>query len=446
MQGLLVILIFAVMLVLNVPVAISLGVASFAYLFFMSPLPVDIVVQSFVSGVDSFTLLAVPFFILAGDVMMEGGISKRLIMFCRVCMGKKIGALGMVTVFASMIFAAISGSGPATVACIGGIMIPAMIKERYDRSYSCTLASCAGALGPIIPPSLSFIMYGVSAQLSITELFLAGIVPGILMGIALMVYNRFIAKRHGFGPGTPGYEQAMLAEGGSDQEELPSLGKATKEAIWSLMVPVIILGGIYGGIFTPTEAAVVASVYAILIGLFVYREIKFKDLAGIFRKSVLTSGTVMILVACATAFGRVLTMEHVPTAVAQIILGLSTNKYVVLLLINVFLFIVGMLMETLAAIIILTPILLPVVTQLGVDPIHFGVIMVVNLVIGMCTPPVGVNLFVGARLGGIKVEKMFKWLVPMVGVLLIVLMAVTYIEPISTFLPNLVKILSAWGS
>ena len=261
-----------------------------------------------------------------------------------------------------------------------------------------------------------------------------------------MVYNRFIAKRHGFGPGTPGYEQAMLAEGGGDQEKLPSLGKATKEAIWSLMVPVIILGGIYGGIFTPTEAAVVASVYAILIGLFVYREIKFKDLAGIFRKSVLTSGTVMILVACATAFGRVLTMEHVPTAVAQIILGLSTNKYVVLLLINVFLFIVGMLMETLAAIIILTPILLPVVTQLGVDPVHFGVIMVVNLVIGMCTPPVGVNLFVGARLGGIKVEKMFKWLVPMIGVLLIVLMAVTYIEPISTFLPNLVKTLSAWGS
>ena len=436
MQGLLVILIFGIMLLLSVPIAISLGVASFAYLLFMSPLPVDIVIQSFFSGVDSFTLLGVPFFILAGDVMMEGGISKRLILFCRVCMGNRVGVLGLVTVFASAIFAAISGSGPATVACIGGIMVPAMINQRYDRSYSSTLAAAAGALGPVIPPSLSFIMYGVSAQLSITDLFLAGVVPGIMMAVALMIYNQYACKKYGFGPGTKQYMEAMAAEH-QEEEELPKMGPALKESIWSLLVPVIILGGIYGGIFTPTEAAVIACVYAIIIGFVVYRELTFKKLIGVFRKSVLTSGTVMILVACATAFGRVLTMEQVPAAVAELILGISQNKYVVLLLINIFLFIVGMLMETLAAIIILTPILLPVVTQLGVDPIHFGVIMVVNLVIGMCTPPVGVNLFVGCRLGGITVDKMVKWLIPLVGSLLVVLMIVTYVPVISTFLPDL---------
>jgi len=442
-DGLIVIAIFAALLLLNVPVAISLGVSSFLYLLVLSPLPVNMVIQSLVSGVDSFTLLAVPFFILAGDIMMEGGISNRLIMFCRVCMGKTIGALGMVTVFASMIFAAISGSGPATVACIGSIMIPAMIEQGYDRSFSCTLASCAGALGPIIPPSLSFIMYGVSAQESITDLFLAGIVPGILMGLALMIYTRIISKRHSFGLPSEEYCQDIREQDKFKKEAPFSFKAAIKEASLSLLVPIIILGGIYGGIFTPTEAAVVASVYAIIIGVFVYKEISIKDLPKIFKKTILTSGTTIILVSCATVFGRVLTMEQVPTTLANLILGLTDNKYFVLLLINVFLFIVGMLMETLAAIIILTPILLPIVTQLGVNSVHFGVIMVVNLVIGMCTPPVGVNLFVGARLGGIKVEKMFKWLLPMIGVLLLVLLLVTYVEPISTLLPDLVRVLSS---
>ncbi|WP_312094035.1 TRAP transporter large permease [Aminipila sp.] len=436
MEGLIIIAIFIVMLFINVPIAISLGIASFAYVLFLSPLPVDLVIQSYFSGVDSFPLLAVPFFILAGDLMMEGGISTRLIDFCSALMGKVVGALGMITVFASMIFAAISGSGPATVACVGGIMVPAMIKEKYDKSFACAIAAAAGALGPIIPPSISFIMYGVIAGLSITDLFIAGVIPGILMAIALMIFVHIVAKKKGYG-----MQDIQTDDMGTliSPKEKISIGKSFINAIWALMVPIIILGGIYGGIFTPTEAAIVASDYAILVSIFVYKELKFRDLPRIFAKTALTSGTVMILVACATAFGRLLTMEQVPTNIASFILGISDNKIIVLLLINIFLLFVGMLMETLAAIIILSPILLSVVTPLGVDPIHFGVIMVMNLVIGMCTPPVGVNTFVASRLGGIKIEEMFKWLYVAIGVLIIVLMVCTYVPAISTFLPNLLK-------
>lgn len=430
MGGLLIILIFLFMLFLNLPIAVSLGIASITYIFFFSSIPIDMIIQSYFSGVDSFSLLAVPFFILAGDIMMVGGISRRLVNFCLLFLGKVRGALGMVTVFTSMIFAAISGSGPATVACIGGIMIPEMKKQKYDTSFACSISAAAGALGPVIPPSLSFIMYGVIAQLSITELFVAGVIPGILMGVALMVLVHIVAKKEGYGVAT---------DEDVKEEEKVSTATTLKEALWSLMVPVIILGGIYGGIFTPTEAAIVACDYGLIVGIFVYKEIKLKDIFGIFKTTVLTSGTVMILVSCATAFGRLLAMEQVPTSIASFILSISDNKIIVLLLINIFLFVVGMLMETLAAIIILAPLLLSVVLPLGVDPIHFGVIMVVNLVIGMCTPPVGVNLFVASRLGGIKLEEMFRWLAPCIAVLLVVLVLITYIPALSTGLVSLMK-------
>lgn len=431
MGGLAIILIFILSLCLNVPIAISLGVASITYIFLFSSIPVDMIVQAYFSGLDSFSLIAVPFFILAGDIMMVGGISRRLVNFCLLFLGKVKGALGMVTVFTSMIFAAISGSGPATVACVGGIMVPEMIKQKYDRSFASTLAASSGALGPVIPPSLSFIVYGVIAQLSITELFIAGVIPGILMGIALMILVHIVAKKEGYGVAS----RSGPAGGEAGQSKAATL----KEAVWSLMVPVIILGGIYGGVFTPTEAAIVACDYGLIVGIFVYKEIKIKDIPGIFRTTVLTSGTVMILVSCATAFGRLLAMEQVPTSVAAFLLGISDNKIIILLLINIFLFFVGMLMETLAAIIILAPLLLSIVLPLGVDPIHFGVIMVVNLVIGMCTPPVGVNLFVASRLGGIKLEEMFRWLIPCVGSLLIVLMFVTFIPALSIGLVSLLR-------
>lgn len=440
MGGLYIILIFLFALCLNVPIAISLGVASVTYVFLFSSIPIDMVIQSYFSGLDSFSLIAVPFFILAGDIMMVGGISRRLIDFTLLFLGKIKGALGMVTAFTSMIFAAISGSGPATVACIGGIMIPEMKKQKYDMGFACSLAATSGALGPVIPPSIALILYGVIAQISITDLFIAGVVPGMMMAIALMVLVHVVAKKRGYGIATEDVStNVKCGEELSSNEvvERKSKAKIIKEASWALMVPVIILGGIYGGFFTPTEAAIIACDYGLLVGIFVYKEIRIRDIPGILRSAALTSGTVMILVSCATAFGRVLAMEQVPTNIATFILGVSDNKLVVLLLINIFLLVVGMFMETLAAIIILAPLLLSVVIPLGVDPVHFGIIMVVNLVIGMSTPPVGVNLFVAARIGDIKIESMFKWLIPSIGALILVLILVTYIPGISLGLLSL---------
>ncbi len=418
-------LIFAVLLALNIPIAISLGLSSAVFILLLSNFPMNLVIQSYISGVDSFPLLAVPFFILAGDIMMEGGISTRLVKFSLALLKKTPGALGMVVVLTSTIFAAISGSGPATVACVGGILIPSMIKHGYDRSFSCTLTACAGALGPVIPPSISFIIYGIVAQQSITDLFLAGVIPGLMMAAVLMLFVYFVSKKNNYGAASG--EEAMCVR------------QAFAEAKWSLLVPIIILGGIYGGIFTPTEAAIVASNYAIFIGIFVYKEIRFKDLYAIFTKTALVAGTCLILVSTATALGRILTMEQLTVTLANGLLSWSSNPYVILLLINLFLFLVGMVMETLAAIIILAPIFLPILIPLGVDPVHFGVVMAVNLVIGMCTPPVGVNLFVASRLGAIPIESMVRWLLPMLGLLAMVLFLVTYVPQFSLFLPSLVR-------
>ncbi len=425
MEGLVILIVFVVALFLNIPIAIALGLASLLFTTLISSLPVDMVIQSYVSGVDSFPLLAVPFFILAGDIMVEGGISQRLVQFSMSLLKNMTGALGMVVVVTSTIFAAISGSGPATVACVGGILVPAMLSHGYDRSFSCTLVASAGALGPVIPPSISFIIYGIVTQQSITALFMAGVVPGLMMAGILIVIVYYVSRREGYGADT-------------DEAILP-FWTAFNEAKWSLLVPIIILGGIYGGFFTPTEAAIVACNYAIFIGIFVYKEIGPKDLYPIFVRTALVSGTVLILVSSATAFGRILTMEGLTASLAQNLIEVSGNKYVILLLINLFLFLVGMVMETLAAIIILAPLFLPVVKALGVDPIHFGVIMVVNLVIGMCTPPVGVNLFVAARIGSIPIERMFKWLGLMLGGLILVLFLVTYIPQFSLFLPQLMQ-------
>ena len=279
MSGLIIIGIFIIMLIMNVPIAISLGIASAAYIVLYSTLPIDLIIQSFFSGIDSFTLLAVPFFILTGDIMLEGGISRRLIDFCAALVGQATGALGKITVVSSTIFAAISGSGPATVACIGGIMIPPMEEDNYDRSFACSIAAASGALGPLIPPSIALIMYGVIAGVSITDLFLAGILPGILLAVILIVFTHFVARKKQYGTLTPIFDtpnQKVISK--PEGMEKISVGKAFKEAIWAILVPVIILGGIYAGIFTPTEAAIIAADYAIIISIFVYKELKFRDL------------------------------------------------------------------------------------------------------------------------------------------------------------------------
>ena len=434
MTGIIMILIFIVMLFFNVPIMIALGVASVGYCLFLSNAPMDMVTNVYFTSMDSFTLIAIPFFILAGDLMMQGGISKRLINLCRALVGGIGGALGAVTVVASMIFAAIAGSGTATVACIGGITIPEMVKEGYDKGYASALAATAGALGPIIPPSVAMILYGVACQVSITDLFIAGVVPGVMMAIALIALNKYLCKKHHWG-----LTKGQQAEGaGSVEIEVPPLKQAFKEGIWSLMVPVIILGGIYGGIVTPTEAAIIACDYAILVSLFVYKEFKIRDIPKIIKHTVETTGTVMLLVACASALGKLLTIEQIPTQLANALVSISSNKIIILLIINIFLLFVGMFMETYAAIILLAPVLLPTALAIGVDPLHFGLIMVVNLTIGLCTPPVGVNLFIAARIADAPMEKMFKWLLPCLAVLLIVLLLITYIPQLTMFLPNLI--------
>lgn len=421
--GLILFLVFAFGLTIKIPIAFAIGIATIAVSFLTGSLTMDTFIQTFFSASDSYTLLSLPFFVLAGDIMLSGGISNKLVDFARSLLGHMHGSLGMITVVTCMIFAAISGSGPATTAAIGGLVIPAMIKENYDKGFAASLTAASGAMGPIIPPSIGFILFGVSAQISISKLFMAGFLPGFLMAIALCIVTYIVCKKKHYGVVQPraNARQRFLA---------------FKDAIWAILVPVIILGGIYGGIFTPTEAAVVSCVYGLIVGLFIYKQIKIRDLPGIFFRSAITSGTILILVPNASALGRLLVMEKIPGALSNLILGMTENPIVILLIINIFLFLVGMVMDLTSAVIILTPLLIAIVEPLGISLTHFGVIMIMNLAMGMCTPPVGVNMFVASGVAKIKVEGMFKWLFFYVGVLFAVLMVVTYVPQMPLFLPE----------
>ncbi|MEI3340385.1 MAG: TRAP transporter large permease [Eubacterium sp.] len=305
-------------------------------------------------------------------------------------------------------------------------MIPAMVKEGYDKSFSCSLASAAGSLGTVIPPSVIFVMYGVTVGASISDLFIAGITPGILIGVVLIIYSKILVKKNHWGIVQPKI---------TAKEKL----KAVKDAIWAILVPVIILGGIYSGIFTPTEAAVVACVYAIIIGFFVYKELTIKKLYQVFKRSTLTLGSAIIIVAFSSIFGRILTIQQVPQSIAGFLGGITDSKILILILINVFLFFVGMFMETLSAVLILAPILVPVAVTFGISPIHFGVIMTINLAMGLCTPPVGVNSYIASSIGGIKIEQMVKTLIPVIVVMFVTILAISFIEPTSMWLVNLLN-------
>lgn len=418
-------IVFVVCLLLTVPISYSLGIAAMVYMLYTGILPMSFLPQTFYNSMNSFTLLAVPFFILCGDIMLKGGISERLINMIKAFTGSKASTMGTVTVIACAIFAAISGSGPATVAAIGGIMIPAMVDENYDVSYACGLSAAAGALGPVIPPSLCLIMYGIIAQESITDLFTGGFLPGILMALMLIIYNIIVTKRQGFG------SKEVVTY--TKEEKI----KAFKEGIWALLMPVIILGSIYSGICTPTEAAILACDYGLIVGFFIYRDLKIKDIFPLLKNTAKTVGMSMVLVCCATAFGRLLTMEQVPQMLAEFIFSITNNRIIILLIINIVLLVVGCFMETLAAIIILAPLLLEIVEPLGVSSLHFGIMMTVNLVIGMCTPPVGCNLFVASGIGNIPIEKTMRWLFPMILVMIGSLMIITYCPPIVEFLPSI---------
>ena len=415
---------FAITAILGFPIWVVLVASSFVALTFGSAtIPVTVVVQRLFTAVDSFPILAVPLFMIAGNLMEAGGISKRLIDFCDALIGGVTGGLAMAAVLTCMFFAAISGSGPATVAAIGGIMIPSMVEQGYDRAFSAAVMAVAGAIGVIIPPSIPMVNFGVVGGVSISTLFAAGFGPGILVGISLMIVCYFTSKKHGYGVKRKFSFSHVL--------------KTFKSAVWALLMPFIILGGIYGGVFTPTEAAGIAVGYGLIVGLFIYREMKVTDLPRLFMEASKSTAMIMMIIGTSSGFSWLLTAERIPDAIASGILGLTQSKIAVLMLINVLLLIVGCLMETQAAIIILTPIFLPIVTSLGVDPVHFGIIMVVNLAIGMSTPPLGVNLFVACGVAKITIEQIMKAIVWLLIANIIALLLVTYIEPVSMFIPNL---------
>ena len=415
-----------VLFVLSVPIAASLGFSSILTLQ-IDGQPLIVVAQKVFEGLDKFSLMAVPFFILAGSLMQSGGIARRLMNFANVLVGWIRGGLGAATVLATMFFSTLSGSSSATTAAIGSITIPNMVKKGYPKPIATALVASSGELGVIIPPSLSLIMYGLVANVSIGSLFLAGIIPGILIGFSLMLTIYVVAKIKGFDEGERPNAKAWLKQ----------LWATFKDAIWALLMPIIILGGIYTGLFTPTEAAVVAVVYGFIIGYFVYRELTLKEVLNVLSKSAVTSGILLLIVGFASIFGYILTINQVPHMIANALMEVTDNPIIFLMLVNVMVLITGMFMETLASIIILAPILAPVAAQFGIDPIHFGLIMVVNLAIGMVTPPVAVNLFVACQVANLRIDQIIRPVLIFLAVLIVDLLLITYLPGLSLWLPSL---------
>ena len=408
---------------LTVSVAVSIGLASILGIQ-VSNANMLISVKEMFASINKFPLAAIPFFILAGNLMETGGISRRLVEFAKSIVGGVQGGLPMTCVLTCMIFAAVSGSSVATTFAIGAILIPALIKHGYPTSYAAALQATSAELGVIIPPSIPMILYGVSAEVSIGELFIAGFGPGILISLALMAFVWVYCKIKGWGK--------------NDGDGRLSLGRATLQAGWALLMPVIILGGIYGGVFTPTEASAVAVFYALLVGVVIYREIKVKDLYAILRKSALSSAVIMFIIANAGLFAFLITRAGVPDAIGRWLEAVLQSPTMFLLGVNAALFIIGMFIETSAAIIVLAPILAPVAMHFGVDPVHFGLIMVVNLAMGMITPPFGVNLFAACTVAKISLDRIVGHLLPFVGVILVCLLVITYVPSISLALRDLV--------
>jgi len=415
---------FAALLLLGAPIAVCLGASSILTMLVQGAgRPISTIMSSvpflFSAATSKFVLLAIPFFILAGNIMEKAKISEKLIRLAEACVGHVRGGLAIVCVVVACFFAAISGSGPATVAALGLVLIPGMIKAGYKPAFSAALMGCAGAIGVIIPPSITFVVYGSIADTSIGDLFKAGVIPGLIMGAGLIVTALLVGRK-------------------MDLKPLPKAsGKerwaAFKDAFWGLLMPVIILGGIYGGIFTPTEAAAVAVVYGLVVGLFVYKTIKLKDLYDIFIDSASTTATIMFITACASLFAYVLTRARLDVAISSGLVNLTNGStFVFFIIVNIVLLIAGCFLDSTSALYIFTPLFVPVAQALGVDMIHLGVVMIVNLAIGLFTPPVGVNLYVACGVANVDLKKISKAVVPLLIASLIVLLIITYIPGIST--------------
>ena len=408
---------------LSVSVAVSIGLASIVGIQ-VTNANMLISAKEIFNSINKFPLAAVPFFILAGNLMETGGISRRLVEFAKSIVGGVQGGLPMTCVLTCMIFAAVSGSSVATTFAIGAILIPALIKHGYPTSYAAALQATSAELGVIIPPSIPMILYGVSAEVSIGELFIAGFGPGILISGALMLFVWVYCKWKGWGK--------------NDGDGRLGFFKATRQAAWALLMPVIILGGIYGGIFTPTEASAIAVVYALIVGMLIYREIGIEDLFPVLRRSVISSAVIMFIIANAGLFAFLITRAGVPEAIGHWLEQVLQSPAMFLLGVNAALFIIGMFIETSAAIIVLAPILAPVAAHFGIDPVHFGLIMVVNLALGMITPPFGVNLFAACTVARISLDKIIRHLIPFVCVILACLLIITYVPALSLGLRDLV--------
>ena len=414
-----------VLFLTGLPIAFSLGVATIVGMI-VTDAPMLVLVQKLWTSIDSFAIVAVPLFILAGALMSYGGISRRLVDFAQALVGHMTSGLAMVAVIGCMFFAAVSGSAIADAAAIGGILIPMMVSQGYHARFTSSLVASAGTIGPIIPPSIPMVLYGVMTTTSIAKLFAGGFIPGVLMGGSLMVYAYVVGKRRGY----------LGREKRSSMRELVS---GFFSALLALIMPIIIIGGIVGGVFTATESGVIAVAYALVLGLFVYRELDIRELPKILYETGITTGTILFILGTASLFTWLLTIQQIPQQLTAMILAANPDKIMVLLIVNVILLIAGTMIDTISALIIFTPLFLPIVRSVGVDPIHFGVIMAVNLTIGMVTPPVGVVLFVTSAIGKVSIREMWPDLWPMIVVLIGVLGLITYVDGLVMWLPNMLK-------
>lgn len=419
MIALVLFVVLIILIMLGVPVGFALGGATIIIMQLFTNLDLSMVASYSVTGVDSLTMMAIPFFILSGVVMSVGGLARRLVDVAASLVGWMMGGLGAVVSLASMFFGAISGSSLATVSCIGGIMVPEMQKKGYDLGYSAVFTACAGTIGAVIPPSIPLVVYGVCTSTSIGDLFLGGIFPGIMIGIALIISNYIICKKKGYI--------------GAERKSVWEILKAIWEAKWALFAPVIILGGIYSGIFTPTEASVVSVVYSTIVALFIYREITWIDLYHAIVGAAVTNGTTTFLLGLSTAFAALLSFEQIPAMLTSAIINFTDNKFLFLMLVNVILLIIGCFIDNIPATTILAPMLLPAMKAFDVDPVTFGVFMTMNLLIGLVTPPYGCSLFVASAVCKVKMEDMLKNIAIPLATLIICLLLTTYIPWFTTW-------------
>ena len=417
-------IIFLVLLLIGVPIAFSLGLSSLFYLF-TNNIPLTVISQKFYSGMDSFTLLCIPGFMLAGALMNGGGITRRILNFCNSFLGHFRGSLALVNIVASMVFAGISGTAIADVCSLGSMLIPAMVYDGYDDDFSVAVTAASSVVGPIIPPSVPMVIAGSCVSISVGKMFQAGIIPGILLGMALCIPTYIISVKRNY----PRHDRA----GWKVRLE------TTKDAIWAMLMPVILLGGILSGVFTPTEASIVTCVYALVVGVFVYKEIQITDVPRIVWENIRACASIIVLIGLANVFAYILTAERIPQMVANSILSITDNRIVVILLINVVLLFVGMFMESLAAILITFPVLLPVATAVGMEPVHFALMAILNLMLGLTTPPVGMCVCTGAQIGKISAFKAFKATIPFLATSLIVLMLVSFIPQLTLWIPSILN-------